>query len=466
MISPAQRAELEAAVGAAALIADERRQAYAADELKVPHLPELVVEPTAVEQVQELLRWACRHHIPVTPRGAGTGLSGGALAVKGGVVLNMARFDRIIEIDPVNRCAVVEPGVINQALQEAAAAHGLFYPPDPASWESCSLGGNVAEDAGGPRCLKYGVTRQYVMRLEAVLPTGERVACGARTRKGVVGYSMRDLLIGSEGTLAVITQMTLRLLPRPECVVTLLALLPDEACAGRLAPAVNRAGLSPCALEFIDGRALDLVRGDLPATLPADCRAVALLEADGTAAEAAREAARLGELCLEEGALDVWVAEGGEKRARLWEVRRRLSTTLRERFAQKLSEDIAVPLDRLPECLEGCRRIGAERGLELLAYGHLGDGNLHVNVLSQKPGETERARMWGAVEAVFRLAVALGGTISAEHGVGCWKQPYIGLELCSLEQRLQMQIKRLFDPENILNPGKIFAWPITKENAS
>lgn len=466
MISAAQLSELEAAVGAAALIVDERRQAYAADELKIPYLPDLVVEPRRVEQVQELLRWACRHKIPVTPRGTGTGLSGGALAHRGGVVLSMAGFDRILEIDPVNRFAVVEPGVINLALQEAAAAYSLFYPPDPASWDSCSLGGNVAEDAGGPRCLKYGVTRQYVMQLEAVLPTGEFITCGTRTRKGVVGYSLRDLLVGSEGTLAVITKLVLRLLPRPARTLTLLALLPDAACAGRLAPAVNRAGLTPCALEFIDERALELVRADLPLSLPAACRAVVLLEADGQEEEAEREAARLGEICLAEGALEVLVAEGGEKRARLWEVRRRLSSTLRERFVQKLSEDIAVPLDRLPECLAGCRRLGDQAGLAVLAYGHLGDGNLHVNVLSQEPGPAEREHMWRVVGEVFQLALMLGGTISAEHGVGCWKQPYIGLELSPHDQLLQMNIKRLFDPDNILNPGKIFDWPTTREIAT
>lgn len=465
MLTQEQLRELEAAVGAASLILDGRREAYAADELKIPHLPELVVEPERVEQIQELLRWANRHLVPVTPRGAGTGLSGGALATRGGVILSMSRFNRILELDPLNRFAVVEPGVLNLALQEAAGRHGLFYPPDPASWESCSLGGNVAEDAGGPRCVKYGVTRNYVLQLEAVLPSGEWISCGTRTRKGVVGYSLRDLLIGSEGTLAVLTKLVLRLLPRPRCTRTLLALLPDTATAARLAGRIQLAGLTPSALEFMDERALELVRERLPLRLPAECRAVLLLESDGEPESAEREAERLGGLCLEEGALDVLSAEGGEKRERLWDVRRRLSSTTRERFAQKLSEDIAVPLDRLEECLADCHRMGAEAGLTLLAYGHLGDGNLHVNVLSTESGAEVRARMWLLVEDVYRLALRLGGTISAEHGVGCWKQPYIGWELSPLSQRLQMDVKRLFDPHNILNPGKIFDWPKTKETA-
>jgi len=360
---------------------------------------------------------------------------------------------------------VVEPGVLNMALQEAAAVHGLFYPPDPASWESSSLGGNVAEDAGGPRCVKYGVTRNYVMQLEAVLPTGESITCGTRTRKGVVGYSLRDLLIGSEGTLAVITRLVLRLLPRPRALATLLALLPDETSAARLAVEIQRAGLTPCALEFLDGRALDLVRDRLPLRLPVECRSVLLLESDGEPEAVEREVERLGELALEAGALDVLRADGGEKRQRLWEVRRTLSTTTRELFVQKLSEDIAVPLDRVEECLVECRRLADAAGLFLLAYGHLGDGNLHVNILSREPGAIERQRMWRLVEDVFRLAVKVGGTISAEHGVGCWKQPYIGLELTSLSQRLQRDLKLLFDPNNILNPGKIFDWPTTKETA-
>ncbi|MDP2360852.1 MAG: FAD-linked oxidase C-terminal domain-containing protein [bacterium] len=463
MITADQLRELERAVGAAALVLDDRRQAYAADELKMPHLPEAVVDATTVEQIQALMRWANRHHVPVTPRGAGTGLSGGALANRGGVVLSMARFNRILEIDPVNRFAVVEPGVINMTLQAAAAAHGLFYPPDPASWESCSLGGNVAEESGGPHCVKYGATRPYVLQIEAVLPSGETVVCGVRTRKGVVGYSLRDLLIGSEGTLAIFTKLVLRLLPKPRRVRTLLALLPDLASAGRLVTTVFRAGLCPSCMEFMDERALDLVRDQLPLALPAACRAVVLLEADGGEEEVEREAELLGGSCLDAGALDVLVADGGEKRERLWEVRRRLSTTTRERFVQKLSEDIAVPLDRLEECLAASRRLGDEAGLTVLAYGHIGDGNLHVNVLSTVPGPAENRRMWLVVGEVFRLAVQLDGTISAEHGVGCWKQSYIGLELSPLSQRLQMDIKRLFDPNNILNPGKIFDWPQREE---
>jgi glycolate oxidase len=463
MLSAEQLRELEAAVGAASLILDERRAAFAADELKVPYLPHAVVEARSVADIQALLRWANRHKVPVTPRGAGTGLSGGALAVRGGVVLSMARFNRILEIDPVNRWAVVEPGVINFQLQEAAAPHGLFYPPDPASWESSSLGGNVAEDAGGPRCVKYGVTRAYVLQLEAVLPSGEVITCGPRTRKGVAGYSLRDLLIGSEGTLAVITRMVLRLQPKPARTLTLLALLPDSACACALAATINREGLTPSALEFMDEAAVELVRGDLPMALPEGCRSLLLLEADGGRAEAEELAERLGHLCGEAGALDVWMAEGGEKAARLWEVRRRLSHTTRERFAQKLSEDIAVPLDRLQDCLEACRRLGEAKGVHVLAYGHLGDGNLHVNVLSREEGEASLARMWQVVEEIFRLAVDLGGTITAEHGVGCWKQPYIGIELSQQSEQLQMNIKRLFDPNNILNPAKIFSWPQIEE---
>lgn len=459
-LDPAQLAELETSIGPEALIREPwRMEGYAADELKSPRMPDLVVEPARVEQIQELLRWAGRHKVPVTPRGAGTGLSGGALAVRGGVILSLLKFDRILGIDPVNRLAVVEPAVINLDLQKAVEAVGLFYPPDPASWDSCTLGGNVAEDAGGPRCVKYGVTRQYVLQLEAVLPSGELVVAGPRTRKGVVGYSLRDLLIGSEGTLAVVTKIVLRLLPRPKALRTLLALLPDFASAGRLAAAVPLSGLTPCALEFMDDRALELVRDRLPLRLPAGCGSLLLIEVDGDPDQVEREAQLLGELCLEEGALDVLVADGGEKREALWDVRRKLSPTTRELFAQKLSEDVAVPLDRLEEFLSRARAIGGEHGLEVLGYGHLGDGNVHVNVLSRVPGPEEKRRMWRCVEALFRLAIELGGTLSAEHGIGCWKQPFIDLELDGTSLDLQKRIKGLFDPDDILNPGKIFDWP-------
>jgi glycolate oxidase len=463
-ISSAQLAELEAALGAAALIGEPwRMEAYAADELQQPWMPDLVVEPREVEQIRQLLHWANRHGVPVTPRGAGTGLSGGALALRGGVILSLLKFNRILEIDPINQLAVVEPGVINLDLQRAVEAQGLFYPPDPASWDSSTIGGNVAEDAGGPRCLKYGVTRSYVLQLEAVLPDGGLIVCGARTRKGVVGYSLRDLLIGSEGTLAVVVKIVLRLLPRPKALRTLLALLPDFASAARLAAAVPRAGLLPCALEFLDDHALDLVRGRLPLRLPEACRTLLLLEVDGDAESVERQALELGGLCLEAGALDVLVAQGEEQRTRLWEVRRALSPTTRELFAQKLSEDVAVPLSRLEEYLVRSREAGERRGLTVLGYGHLGDGNVHTNVLSRVAGEAERRRMWDCVGEIFRLAIELGGTLSAEHGIGCWKQPFIDLELDAGNRELQKRIKRLFDPNDILNPGKIFDWPGTQQ---
>jgi len=336
--------------------------------------------------------------------------------------------------------------------------HACTYAPDPASQKVATLGGNVGENSGGPRCLKYGVTTNHILGLEAVLADGRTLRIGGPALDPP-GCDLRGLLVGSEGTLAVIVKLVLRLLPRPKALRTLLALLPDFAAAGRLAAAVPRAGLTPCALEFMDDRALDLVRDRLPLALPAECGALLLVEADGEPDAVEREARALGELCLAEGALDVLVADGGEKRARLWEVRRQLSPTTRELFAQKLSEDVAVPLGRLEEFLGRARALGDAAGLAVLGYGHLGDGNVHVNVLSKVPGREEKLRMWACVEALFRLALELGGTLSAEHGVGCWKQPFIDLELEPASRELQKGLKRLFDPYDVLNPGKIFDWP-------
>lgn len=433
--------------------------AYASDELKCPFPPELVVEPREVGEIRELLLWANRHCIPVTPRGTGTGLSGGALPVYGGVVLSLLKFNRILHIDPVNQTALVEPCVINWDLQQAVEKLGLFYPPDPSSNDSSCIGGNIAEDAGGPRCYKYGTTRQWVLQLGAVLPDGSLVEVGVRTRKGVVGYSLKDLLIGSEGTLAVITRALLRLRPLPAVTRTLLALFPDFASATGTVPLLSRAGVVPSALEFMDETALDLVRTSLPMALPAACRSVLLFEVDGSEADVDQQSEALGECCLSAGALDILVADGGEKRERLWEVRRSLSRVTRAAFAQKLSEDVVVPVDHLTGFLVRAKDLGTQAGLVVLGYGHLGDGNIHVNVLSGKAGAEERRRMQALVGRLFELALELGGTMSGEHGVGCTKQPWITLEIAPRLMELQKDMKRLLDPNLILNPGKIFDWP-------
>jgi glycolate oxidase len=463
-LAAGQIRELEELIGARALIREDwRMEAYASDELKRPFMPELVVEPDTREQVQELLRWANRHRICITPRGAGTGLSGGALAIQGGVILSMKRMNRILEIDPVNQFAIVEPGVINMELQKAAAEHGLFYPPDPASWESSSLGGNVAEDAGGPRCVKYGVTRNYVMQLDVVLPDGEFIRCGTRTRKGVTGYSLRDLMIGSEGTLGVVTQMVLRLLPKPQTVMTLLALLPDPLVAGRVTQELSRRGLVPSALEFMDDRALDLVRPRIPLSLGKDCRSLLLIELDGPESCVQDDSLVVQEVCDTVGVLDLLLADSEAKRKALWDVRRTLSPTTRELFKQKLSEDVAVPLDRIPDYLEASRRLGERHKVQVLSYGHMGDGNLHTNVLGEMGGPEEGLRMKACLKDLFQLALDLDGTLSAEHGIGCWKQPYIAMELSPVSLAVQKKLKGLFDPNNILNPGKILDWPASKE---
>jgi glycolate oxidase len=436
----------------------EQMSAYAVDELKIPHIPDLVVQPSNVSQIQALMLWAKRHSIPIVPRGTGTGLSGGALANRGGVILSMVSFNQILEINRTNQYAVVEPGVINLDLQQVVEKEGLFYPPDPASWDSCCIGGNVAEDSGGPRCYKYGTTRNYVMQLEAVLADGSLITCGARTRKCVTGYSMRDLLIGSEGTLAIITKIVLRLISKPAAVRTMLALLPDFDIAAKIVGRIATSGITPCALEFMDDVALDLVRNRIPLKLPAECRSLLLLEVDGPEEFVDDESLRLGELCIESAAIDVLYADSQAKRNSLWDVRRSLSGTTRELFKRKLSEDVAVPIDKLSDYLRRIKQVGDQFGLTILGYGHLGDGNVHTNILSQNSDKQTYQQMWECVKQIFDIAIDLGGTLSAEHGIGCYKQPYIEMELAANNLQIQMGIKKQFDPDNILNPGKIFPW--------
>ena len=416
--------------------------------------PEIAVETSEVASVQALLRLANELRFPVTPRGLGTGLAGGALPVLGGVVLSLARMNRIIAIEPRNMIAVVEPGAVNLDLKNAVREHGLFYPPDPASLDTCSLGGNAATNAGGPSCVKYGTTRDYILGLEAVLPNGEMLAAGVRTRKGVVGYDLTRLFVGSEGTLGVITKLILRLIPHPAAVTTLVALFPKLVPAMEAIAKILLNGHIPSAIEFLDRRCLELVGDLLPFAGVKEAGAMLLIEADGDPERIQREIETIGELCLDGGAADVLMAPDAGRRNRMWDVRKEVTLRIEERYPLDVHEDIVVPLGRIAEFVACLPEYEAAYGMTIYSFGHAGDGNIHLNITADSLDAALRVEE--GVRQIVKKVLVMGGTMSGEHGVGIAKRRFLPLELSPESIRLQRAIKLLFDPNCILNPGKVF----------
>ena len=458
--------EIDRALPSGRVLRDlDTRTTYARDEsATTPHLPDAVVRAETTAEIAAVLRAANAHGIPVTPRAGGTGRVGGAVPVAGGLVLSTERMDTSHGVEREELLVVAGPGVILQTLHEAVEAEGLFYPPDPSSLGSCRLGGNVAANAGGPRAFKYGTTGDFVLGMEVVTAEGTVLRLGRRTRKGVTGYDLSSLMVGSEGTLAVITEVTLRLVPLPERIATLLVLLTDAHAAARAVSTLIANRIVPRCLELLDRESLAILR---PSTsLPLDPRAGAmlLLELDGGDAAVEAELSRVSEVLDEAGALDVLVATSGSERERLWAARRDLSHATKRLAKYKLSEDVVVPRTRLPELLAEVTRISEREQLRMPAFGHAGDGNLHVAFLWND--DEERPRVDRGIEALFRATVALGGTLSGEHGLGVLKAPYLGLEQSDALIALQERVKATFDPRGILNPGKVFPsqaarWPHT-----
>jgi glycolate oxidase len=454
----AAREELRRAFPADRLVAGdpERLEAYGRDESDLGvHAPDVVVRVESAEEVRTIFAIASRHRVPVVPVAARSGKSGGSLSVRGGIAVSTERMNRILEVSPGDLVARVEPGVILAALQAEVERHGLFYPPDPNSAELCTIGGNVAENAGGPRALKYGVTREYVLGLVAVVPTGEILRVGHRSIKGVAGYDLTGLLVGSEGTLAIVTEVTLKLIPRPRHVATALVSFASVDAAARAVTRILTSGALPRCLELMDDVALAAAARASPHRFPADAGAALILETDGNDEdEVFAELVRIAELVREDASGEVVVAQGEAQRRDVWETRRYLSVNLKALHPLKLSEDVAVPRSRIPEMVARAKEIGARLGLAVATYGHAGDGNLHCNVLYDRPDE--RPRVDEAVAAILHAAVDLGGTITGEHGVGLAKRDFLeyeqGAELLALQRRL----KAVFDPLGILNPGKIF----------
>jgi glycolate oxidase len=432
---------------------------YARDESgRGVYPPDAAVLCDSRAEIELVLRLASEHGIPVTPRGTGTGMTGGALPVRGGIVLSTERMKRIIDISPDDRIAIVEPGVINGDLQAAVEAQDLFYAPDPASLAMCSMGGNVAENAGGPRAFKYGVTRDWTLGMVVTLMGGETLRLGRKTPKGVTGYDLTALFVGSEGTFGVTSEITVKLVGRPEAVGTLIAIMPDAMTAGRAVSGLIRKGYRPRALELMDRATIDHVRPKAAFTFPEGAGSLVLIELDGEPEGMEASLLRAGELCEELGATEVIVARDEADRERLWAARRGCSKALRGAHAFKLSEDIVVPPGAIAEMLARVDAVAAKENLLTATFGHAGDGNLHVNVLTDENHEDPAvwARIQSALGGVFRAALDLGGTLSGEHGIGIAKARYMAWEQSPEVIDWQKRLKRLWDPKDLLNPGKIF----------
>ncbi len=439
------------------LTSPEELSVYAFDGTAMLHqLPECVVLPENARQVSNVLRWANEARIPVVTRGSGTGLSGGSVPVAGGVVLCLVRLNRILEVDTRNLTMTVEPGVITQAISDAATAAGLFYPPDPGSIKISTIGGNVAENSGGLRGLKYGVTRDYVMAMEVVLADGRILNTGTKCVKDVAGFTLKDLFIGSEGALGVITRITLKLIPQPAAKRTLLALYDQMTDAAETISAIIEDKIIPCTLEFLDRTTIGCVEGYAKIGLPTDVDAVLLMEVDGHPAQVEEQALRIEELALAHGSRQVRRAADQAEALRLATARRSAFSALARLAPTVILEDVTVPRSELAKMVAYVQEVAARYQLRIGTFGHMGDGNLHPTFLTDERNEEEVQRVEKAMREVFEYAVQLGGTITGEHGVGLAKKPFLAGALGPVALDVMRRVRRSFDPNGILNPGKIF----------
>ncbi|OLE51334.1 MAG: hypothetical protein AUG51_22790 [Acidobacteria bacterium 13_1_20CM_3_53_8] len=444
-------------VGAENVLVDpEKVEPYAQDAIKEKFPPEAVVLPRTADEISGIMRLANDARFPVTARGGGVGYTGGAVPVEGGVVIGTDRMNEIKEIKADDLYAVVEPGVTTYVLQQAVESHGLFYPPDPASYKNSYIGGNIAENAGGMRSAKYGVTKNYVLGLEVVTPTGEIIRTGGRTSKNVVGFDLTGLMCGSEGMLGIITEATLKLLPLPEATATLRATFHTmtEACA--CVPAFTRARTTPVAIEVLDRNSIEAVESEFAFGLARDAGALLLVSVDGSETEVERAALVVERVLREGGGFDVLHARAREEQDRLWDVRRALSPAIKKYGTLKFNEDVVVPRSRVPELIERVEEIGERYSTFVVNFGHAGDGNIHVNFMCDARDREAVTRAREAVRETFAASIALGGTISGEHGIGYIKAAYMGMALSEQTIETMRRIKRALDPNGILNPGKMF----------
>lgn len=429
---------------------------YAYDNSRKIFPPDAVLFPLTTEEVRQIVSLCNEYHVPLIPRGRGTGTAGGSLPEFGGIALSMERMLNIISIDPANRIIVAEPGVLNQTVQDAAKPHGFFWPPDPSSAQFSSIGGNIATSAGGPHAVKYGTTREHVLGLKAVTGTGDLITTGCYTTKGVVGYDLTRLLIGSEGTLAVITEATLKLSALPTAVAGITAHFNDLSSCTQAIVNIMALPQLPSALEFLDAGSLNLIRGRYPNMLPVDTHAMLMIEVDGSDQDISTSITAILEACRSNGLIN---AQQANDTTALWQARKALSPLLKEIAPKKINEDVVVPVTTLPQFLAGLEKLSDHYQLHNVNFGHAGNGNIHVNLLINPDDKEEVARAERCLDEIFDLVIGLRGTLSGEHGIGSEKRAFVTKEIDRVTLDLMRNIKQVFDPNNILNPGKVF--PLT-----
>ena len=429
---------------------------YSYDGTARPHLPGLVVFPRTAKQISEIMKLASTHRIPVVPRGAGTGMTGGIVPLEGGIVLALTKLDTIVEIDTDNQISIVEPGVITAEFQAAVRKQGLFYPVDPASMKYCSIGGNAAECAGGPSAVKYGVTKDYIIGLEVVLANGDIITTGARTEKSVTGYDLTRLFVGSEGTLGIITKLIVRLLPIPPCKQTFLLTSTSLRRTTEMVSEILNHNIKPCTLEYMDKTSIDVVSSFMENPPPEGAQALLIVEIDGEQPNVEEQAAKFISLVSDRSEFTLREAATQDEVEQIWQARRAISPSVLKLRPNKIGEDVAVPRSRIPELVEFTESLSKELGLMILTFGHAGDGNIHVNIMLDRSNAAEVERAEQAKEQLFRQAITLGGTLSGEHGIGLSKKSFMRYELDETTLELMKRIKTFFDPNHILNPGKIF----------
>ncbi|MBC7916049.1 MAG: FAD-binding protein [Pyrinomonadaceae bacterium] len=442
------------------IVLQEDMELYSKDETEdLQFYPEVVVKPVSAEQISLLLKLCNEQNIPLTARGGGTGLSGGALPVFGGVLLSLEKLNKIIQIDERNLQATLEPGVITQVFMDAVADKGLLYPVDPSSKGTCFMGGNVAHGSGGPRVVKYGTIREYVLNLEVVLPSGEIIWTGANTLKNASGYSLTQLMIGSEGTLGIITKIVVKLIPRPTHDVLLLASFPSNEQACSAVSAIFRAGVVPSALEFMERRGVEWVieYDHIQFDLKEGVAAFLLIEVDGNNMDVLfSDCEKINEVLEMNGCLEVLFADTASQKEDLWRIRRVMPVSVKSNSVYK-EEDTVVPRAELPQLVHGIKDIGAKYGFQSVCYGHAGDGNLHINIIKGKMSDEDWThKLKEGIKEIFELTVSLGGTISGEHGIGLVQREFMSIKFSDVHLDIMRGIKKVFDPQGILNPGKIF----------
>jgi glycolate oxidase len=457
MLDPQTLKELQSIVGKKYVLTEpEDLVAYSYDGTFAERRPDVIVRPNTTEQISEVMQLAWQKEIPVVPRGMASGLAAASIAMTGGIVLDTCRLNHILEIDEVNFTVTAQAGVITQHLADTVAKKGLFYPPDPSSIKQSSLGGNAACNAGGPRCLKYGVTSDYVMGLTVVLADGRVLHTGGKAIKNVTGYNLTQLFVGSEGTLGIITELILKLIPLPKVARTAKAIFPKLDDASRCVNNILSAGITPATIELMDETTIATIEEAMHLGLPLDVEAMLIIEADGMDEDTVRkEIEAIARICRDTGCRDVQVAQTEAERTKLWSARRSISPSLARRAPNKLGEDISVPRSAIPEAVAAIKDISRRYDIPIAIFGHAGDGNLHPNILFDKSDPVQAAKMKKAAAEIFDVSVRLGGTLSGEHGVGNLKLAFLEKDIGPISIDVMSSIKRSLDPKNILNPGKV-----------